>query len=103
MNMDPTTLPPGVTIEYLLQLHRKTEELREKQRQFLQTEEGKKKNREAAALHYERHKAEVLLKRKKEHEEKREQHNARALAYYHAHREEILAKRAAKNTATDPA
>jgi hypothetical protein len=100
-NMDLSTLPPGVTVEYLLQLHRKAEQQRERHRQYLQTDEGKRKNREAAARYYAKNKEKVCEKMREYVADNRETVNERNLAYYHAHREEILAKRAAKNTPTE--
>ena len=99
--MDP--LPPGVTIEYLLQLHRKAEEQRERHRQYLQTDEGKRKNREAAARYYEKNKEKCREKMREYVADNREAVNERNLAYYNTHREEILAKRNAKKAAAAPA
>ena len=89
-------LPDGISIDKLLHLYELHKRNTERRKTYLETDAGKEYNRQKAKEYYNRHKSDVLLKRKADHEEKKEEHNARALAYYHANRDAILEKKRAK-------
>jgi hypothetical protein len=56
--------PATPTMEELLAVYAKKKAEIERRRQRYNTEEGKENNRRKAKLHYQRHREEVLLKRK---------------------------------------
>ena len=95
--MDP--LPAGVTIEHLLELHRKAELQKAKHREYAKTEQGKQKSRESAARYYARNKEVVREKMREYVANNRESVNQRNLQYYHAHRDDILERNRTKRAA----
>jgi hypothetical protein len=64
-------LPPGVSIQELLEAHKYRERQREKQRMKNSKPEKKAKRRENASKYYENHKADILAKKKERYASKK--------------------------------
>lgn len=64
---------PTPDMATLLAAYQKVQQEKEKRRAYLQTEEGKEKNRIRAAIYYDRHREQVLEKRHQRYQENQEE------------------------------
>jgi len=85
-------IPDGVKLEDLLRLYEREQRYKENKKAFYASDEGKEYNRQKAKLFYQRHKEEILAKRKTRYETDSETLLNRAKAYYALHSDEINEK-----------
>ena len=81
------TLPEGVTIEKVMQLLENEKKAKERHAKYLQTPAGKEHNRQKAQQYYEKHKEEVLAKRKARYEENPEKFIEATMKWYRKKKE----------------
>ena len=91
--MEPPTLeilPEGVSLERLMKLYQNDLKKKAAKKAFNESEAGKTYNLAKAKAYYEKHKAEVLAKRKERYEKDGALLNERCKSYYHKKKAEKL-------------